>query len=436
MKARSILAVAAVLRKQEGRMRRSLTKANGPAIWALLAGLGLGASSALAKPGDLLRMFQKPTPAANDDFGCSVAAVGNKILIGAYRDNAGATDAGAAYLFDGSTGALVRTFLNPTPAADDWFAWSVAAVSDNVLIGAPYKNTGATDAGATYLFDGSTGVLLRTFLNPTPGESVGFGCSVAAVGDNVLVGAYGADAGAGAAYLFDGSTGALLRTFLNPTPDAVDYFGNSVAAVGNNVLVAARGDDTGAANAGAAYLFDGSTGALLRTFLNPTPAAGDEFGCSVGTVGNNILIGANGDDAGAGAAYLFDGSTGALLLTFLNPTPAASQWFGFSVAAVSDNVLIGAPWDDAGATDAPAAYLFDGSTGALLRTFLNPTPDAGDLFGSYVAAVGNNVLVGAPWDDAGATNAGAVYLFEGIPEPATLLLLGLAGLALVGRKRK
>ena len=210
MKAKVVGAVAAVLRKQEGRMRRSLTKANGPAIWALLAGLGLGASSALAKPCDLLRTFQKPTPAANDDLGCSVAAVGNNVLIGAYRDDAGASEAGAAYLFDGSTGALLRTFLNPTPA-----------------------------------------------------ESAGFGCSVAAVGDNVLVGAYGADAGAeraGAAYLFDGSTGALLRTFLNPTPAAYDYFGNSVAAVGNNVLVAARCDDTGAANAGAAYLFDGSTG--------------------------------------------------------------------------------------------------------------------------------------------------------------------------------
>ena len=116
MKAKVVGAVAAVLRKQEGRMRRSLTKANGPAIWALLAGLGLGASSALAKPCDLLRTFQKPTPAANDDLGCSVAAVGNNVLIGAYRDDTGATDAGAAYLFDGSTGALLRTFTNPTPA--------------------------------------------------------------------------------------------------------------------------------------------------------------------------------------------------------------------------------------------------------------------------------------------------------------------------------
>ena len=109
------------------------------------------------------------------------------------------------------------------------------------------------------------------------------------------------------------AVGAPLQTYLNPTPAAGDNFGCSVAAVGNNALIGARYDDTGATDSGAAYLFDGSTGVRLRTFLNPTPAASDYFGSSVAAVGNNVLIGAYGDDTGAsnaGAAYLFDGSTG------------------------------------------------------------------------------------------------------------------------------
>ena len=40
--------------------------------------------------------------------------------------------------------------------------------------------------------------------------------------------------------------GDLLHTFNNPDPAADDYFGRSVAGVGNNVLVGAPGDDTGA----------------------------------------------------------------------------------------------------------------------------------------------------------------------------------------------
>ena len=45
------------------------------------------------------------------------------------------------------------------------------------------------------------------------------------------------------------------------------------------------------------------------------------------------------------------------------------------------NVLVGANYDDTGATDAGAADLFDGTTGALLRTFVNPTAENGDHFG-------------------------------------------------------
>ena len=100
-----------------------------------------------------------------------MAAVGtDRVLIGAYGDDTGATDAGAAYLFS-TNGALLTTFTNPTPAACDCFGYSVAAVgTDRVLIGAYRDDTGATDAGAAYLFS-TNGTLLTTFTNPTPAAS-------------------------------------------------------------------------------------------------------------------------------------------------------------------------------------------------------------------------------------------------------------------------
>ena len=94
-----------------------------------------------------------PTPADSDNFGISVAAVGSdRVLIGAYFDDTGAVNAGTAYLFS-TNGTLLTTFTNPTPAANDNFGISVAAVgSDRVLIGAYFDGTGATEAGAAYLF--------------------------------------------------------------------------------------------------------------------------------------------------------------------------------------------------------------------------------------------------------------------------------------------
>jgi hypothetical protein len=358
-----------------------------------------------------------PAPAANDWFAWSVAAVGSdRVLIGAPQDDIRAQSDGAAYLFS-ANGTLLATFTNPTPANLDNFGWSVTAVgTDRVLIGAYRNDTGATDAGAAYLFS-TNGTLLTTFTNPTPATSEWFGHSVVGVGsDRVLIGAPRDNAGAaaaGAAYLFS-TSGTLLTTFTNPTPAAGDFFGTPVAALGNDrVLIGASGADTGATDAGVAYLFS-TNGTLLTTFTNPTPEASDLFGQSVAAVGSDrVLVGANNDHTGAafaGAAYLFS-TNGTLLTTFTNPTPAAGDRFGYSVAAVgSDRLLIGAYSDDTVALNAGAAYLFS-TDGTLLTTLTQPTPAVGGWFGHSVAAVGSDrAFIGAPLNNTGAVDTGAAYL--------------------------
>jgi len=121
-----------------------------------------GAAYLFNTNGALLTTFTNPTPAEFDYFGNSVAAVGtDRVLIGAYRDRTGALYAGAAYLFS-TNGTLLTTITNPTPAADDRFGYSVAAVgTDRVLIGAYQDNTGAGDAGAAYLFSAVPSLTIR-----------------------------------------------------------------------------------------------------------------------------------------------------------------------------------------------------------------------------------------------------------------------------------
>src|SRR5438552_4142304 len=360
----------------------------------------------------------KPSTGFFEYFGVAVAAVGtDKLLIGAYQDSAGADNAGAAYLLT-TNGTLQRTFLKPGAANQDRFGYAVTAVGeDKVLIGADGDDTGASDAGAAYLFS-TNGTLITAFTNPTPAASDFFGFALATVGtDKVLIGAYGDHFGAnlgGAAYLFT-TNRTLLTTFTNPTPASGDRFGIAVAAVGaDKVLIGADLDDQGATDAGVAYLFN-INGTLLTTFTNPTPASGDAFGFAVAAVGlDKVLIGAYADNStgnAGGAAYLFD-TSGTLLTTFTNPTPAIGDQFGIAVAAVGvDKVLIGASSDNTGATDAGSAYLFS-TSGALLITFNNPAPASGDSFGNAVAAIGaDKLLIGAFQDDIGATDSGAAYLF-------------------------
>jgi len=247
--------------------------------------------------------------------------------------------------------------------------------------------------------------------NPSPAFADWFGYSVAAAGiDRVLVGAV-ATSGGGAVYLFS-NNGTLLTTFTNPTPAASDFFGRSITTVGTDwVLIGADGDDSFGNDAGTAHLF-GTNGAFLGSLVDPFAVSGGRFGCAATAVGTDrMLIGAFGSAGTAGAAYLFRTNGGYTIFT--NPTPASGDRFGSSVAVVgSDRVLISADFDDTGATDAGAAYLFS-TNGALLTTFTNPTPAVSENFGRSMTVVGTDrVLIGAPGDDTGATDSGAAYLFS------------------------
>jgi len=380
---------------------------------------------------DLLLTINNPTPEDSDSFGWSVAGTSDgNIIVGAINDG----DAGSVYLIDGNDGTLLLTINNPTPESGDYFGYSVAATSNgNIIVGARDDNTGAPDAGSAYLFDGTDGTLLLTINNPTPENADNFGRSVAITPNgNIIVGASGDNTGAstaGSVYLFDGTDGSLLLTINNPTPESGDYFGYSVAATSDgNIIVGALYDKIGIIyDAGSAYLFDGTlrgtTSTPLLTINNPTPWIGDTFGVFVAaTSDDNIIVGALRDNTGAsrtGSAYLFDGTDGTLLLTINNPTPEDNDWFGWSVAGTSDgNILVSAPYDNTGASRAGSAYLFDGTlrgtTSTPLLTINNPTPESSDLFGKSVAGTSDgNILVGASYDNTGASRTGSVYLFDG-----------------------
>lgn len=408
--------------KPSAEFRRAAVNLWSGAFGLLLAALLFqGTAFAQVTNGTPLAKFTKPAPAADDNFGDLVAAVGNdRLLIGAPGDNTGDFRAGAAFLFS-INGTLLTTFTNPAPAADDNFGVSAAAVgNDMVLIGEDGADfIGLSYPGAVHLFS-TNGVLITTFTNPVPSEGWHFGTLIAALGsDRVIINSTFLGRLDGAVHLFS-TNGVLITTITNPNPDIGLLFGWSMAAVGSDrVLIGARQAFTDDGFTGLAYLY-GTNGALLTTFTNPTPAEFDEFGGAVAALGSDrVLIGAFSDDAGAtdaGVAYLFS-TNGTLLTTFTNPAPTVDDQFGRHLTAVgTDRVLIGKFQNNTGSPHAGAAYLFS-TNGTLLSTFTNPTPADGDYFGISMAALGNgHVLFGAPGHDSTVTNAGAAYLFS-IPQP-------------------
>jgi uncharacterized repeat protein (TIGR01451 family) len=164
--------------------------------------------------------FDSPTPESGANFGAAVAARGQDVLIGA--PNAGAGNPGAAYLFD-DTGRLLLSLASPSGSTDGRFGFSVAALGHDILVGAPDDSTRDSQAGAVYLFDGTTGQLLQTFYSPHPQDGGHFGFALAAFGsDRFFVGAPGDDpSDGGAVYLV--RTGRPVTVQAGQVLDGVDF---------------------------------------------------------------------------------------------------------------------------------------------------------------------------------------------------------------------
>jgi hypothetical protein len=396
----------------------------------------------------LLHILDNPNAygtVASDWFGRNAVAIsGNYAIVGAYsEDDAGGSASGKAYIFNVTTGALVHTLDNPnaySTSSGDWFGEAVAISGDYAIVGAYQENAlSGTVSGKAYIFNVTTGALVHTLDNPNAyGSSATdwFGEAVAISGNYAIVSAQREDdAGgnsSGKAYIFNVTTGALVHTLDNPNPyssSTSDFFSYSVSISGNYAIVGANGEnEAGTSSSGKAYIFNVTTGALVHTLDNPNAydtTAGDYFGEAVGISGNYAIVGAHyEDDAGgtqSGKAYIFNVTTGALLHTLNNPNAydtSASDQFGEAVAISGNYAIVGAFLeDDAGGTSSGKAYIFDVTTGTLVKTLDNPNAygtSSGDNFArTSVAIDGNYAIVGAQnEDEAGGVDSGKAYIFQ------------------------
>ena len=300
--------------------------------------------------------------AAADEFGNSVAVVGNTIVVGAYLDDDNGDSSGSAYVFDEPSGG-----------------WA--------------NDTDSDDADAE--FDHTTETLK---LSGSSGSD-NFGRSVAIDGDTIVVGASGDDSGTGSVFVFikpatgwansSGTEVAKLTAYFGSGSDGGDRFGRSVAIDGYTIVVGAYGDD---GDRGSAYVFTkpdtgwaNSPGTETAQLTASDRAANDEFGRSVSVDGDTVVVGAHKDNIGGGtniegSSYVFtkpkaewvDSSEAAKLP---GPGDSDDDKFGWSVAIDEDTILVGADWHSS--NDAGAAYLYDirvwadidGSTGETRSHF-------------------------------------------------------------------
>jgi hypothetical protein len=439
--------------------------------------LFLGSASGIPDGNPSTAHAQLESDQANAESGNSVAGAGDvngdgyaDVIVGARLYDTAEGNEGAAFVYLGGASGIAAGLAIGDPATahaqlesdqtDANLGRSVAAAGDvngdgftDVIVGAPNYDAGQANEGAAFVFLGSVAGIAdgdsssahaRLESNQVDAK---FGWSVAGAGDvngdgyaDVIVGApyYDADEmDEGAAFVFLGSASGIADG--DPSTAATQLesnqanavLGDSVAGAGDvngdgyaDVIVGAPYYDADETDEGAAFVFLGSTSGIGNG--NPTSAharfesdqADAALGSSVAGAGDvngdgyaDVIVGApyyDSDEMDEGAAFVFLGSAAGIADG--NPANAHARLESNQVAArlsmraagAGDvngdsyaDVIVGAPYYDAGETDEGAAFVFLGSASGIGNG--NPTSaharfesDQADAeLGSSVAGAGD-----------------------------------------------
>ena len=163
---------------------------------------------------------------------------------------------GKVFVYSGATGDELYWVRSPNPLARMDFGWSIAGIEDldgdgrgDFLAASPVDNLdgGWIEWGQVHAFSGATGEAIYTINAPGVFWGGRFGHAIAVTPDldgdgrqDFVVGAPltghppadGLPSGCGAAYVYSGATGGLLRRLLAPEPAQNDGFGAVVSAIG------------------------------------------------------------------------------------------------------------------------------------------------------------------------------------------------------------
>ena len=357
-------------------------------------------------------------------FGSSVSTSGGLVAVGAIDEGVGPYyQAGNVYVFNATSGALITNITSPNIQDQGWFGYSVSLSGNLLAVSTPYEKAGGySDAGHAYVFNAISGALIQTLTSPNAQAYGYFGYSVSLSGTLVAVGAYGETAGgyteAGNAYVFNATTGALITAVSSPNAQSDGLFGISVSLSSNLLAVGAQGEVVdGYSEAGNAYVFNATSGALITSLTSPNPQAYGYFGCSLSLSSNLLVVGALGETASgyaeAGHAYVFNPTSGTLITTLSSPKAQSGGEFGYSLSLSGNSLAVGAPGEKVGPhSGAGRAYIFNATSGALIKTLSTANPYKSGAFGNSVSLNGNLAVVGAPHEKAdGYLQAGHAYIF-------------------------
>jgi len=280
-------------------------------------------------------------------------------------------------------------FLDPHPVDGNQFGAAVVPLSTgNVVITSPYDDAGGTDAGTVYLFNGRTGQLISTLTGSHANDHVAIGGVTALTNGNFVIASPDWDRDTtqdvGAATWGDGKTGitgvvSADNSLVGSTPGDSPGFVLPLAN-GNYVVDWDHWDNGNLKDAGAVTFGSGATGVSGVVSAENSLVGGTAFdGIGSGNIktlsNGNYVVGSpnwtNGSLLQAGAVTFGDGTVGihGLVTTansLVGSQPNDQLGSGRVTALASGNYVVASPfWDNGSTADVGAVTLGNGLTGTV-----------------------------------------------------------------------
>jgi hypothetical protein len=229
---------------------------------------------------DVAHNFTLSNPnSAIEFFGSAVDISQNYMAIASSRDSANSTN-GVIYIYS-ITGTLIRTIADPGPTTSygrSAWPYGLKITDEYVAFGSDQADPSTTPYNNIHIYDIVTGSLIRTITLPSPTPPTGTntyysGRSIAIDAGRLAVGELRTDNpnDADIVYVYNISTGALLRTITRTTTETNNGLGPLNLGLSGDNLIFERGNADPTLPNLNAFIYSVSTGNLLRTITTTSP---------------------------------------------------------------------------------------------------------------------------------------------------------------------
>jgi len=352
-----------------------------------------------------------PVDLLNGHFGSMVAARSNLFVIGFRKVPDSHPNTPLAAVYSKTNNVMELNGTLQLPGVTNFTVYDLATDGDRIVFAG--SESGATIDDATpaiYIFSRSSGQWsLQTRLAPSTNV-----WSISMSREVIVAGA------PFQALVFELVGELWVESSLRPpedVPSAVkNGFGTDVAVDNGTIVAGARGDIR--TDPGRAFVYVRRVdGWQLQGELLPEPFIFIPFGSEVAIEGDTVLVSAFMNRFNSGMVFVYERSADSWSRT--GTLQGQSQdFFGQSLAISGRNLVVGAP---SAFTGAGGVYLFRRNGGSYDRVAVyreeletvNPNNgDPGAFLGNDVAAVGDTLLAGAPYQNGSAQNSGVAFAFE------------------------